>query len=92
MTVAVQVGAADQLPFAWHVGFVPLFVYPVLQVYAAVARYERVLPPAMPPLMVGAAAFATVGAAGQWLTVAVQVGAADQLPFAWHVGFLPVFV
>lgn len=54
----------------------------MLHVYAAVALYEVVVPPAMPPLTVAAAAFVTVGAAGQNDATTAQVGAVDHVPFA----------
>lgn len=89
--VIAHVGAADHVALVWHVAFEPDFVYPVLQVYAAVALIDVVVPPAAPPLTLAAPAFVTVGATGQNEAIAPQVGAADHVPFAWHVGLLPLF-
>lgn len=62
----------------------------MLHVYVAVAPYVVVLPPPRPPLTVAAPAFATVGAAPQFVTA--HVGAADHVALAWHVAFEPDFV
>ena len=88
--VAVQTGGADHVPFAWHRAMEPLVAYPVLHEYEALAPYVVVEPPPRPPLTIAAPPFGTVGAGPQF--VIVHVGAADQLPLAWHVESEPDFV